>query len=509
MHAEAGRQLLQLTGITKRFPGVLALDGVRFDLRSGEVHALMGENGAGKSTLIRVMAGAHRPDAGEIRVDGQLLTLASPRDAERAGISILYQEFNLIPTLSVRENLFLGREKTAGPFLRARQERQEALRLFKQLNVSIDPDARVSTLRVAEQQAVEIAKAIALDARILVMDEPTAALTSNEVENLFKLIVDLKSRGIGIVYVSHRMDEIFRLADRITVMRDGKYIDTRPTAQLTRGKLIEMMVGRKLESEFPKQQARIGEPRLMVKSLRRGSAVKDVSLEIRRGEVLGLTGLVGAGRTEVARLIFGADTADSGSIQLDGRSVAIGNPRDAISNGICLITEDRKAQGLVLLRGCRENFGLPNLRAFSRFGFVRRGFERRSFGEYVKSLRIKIPHQDERARNLSGGNQQKLVLAKWLVGNSEVIMFDEPTRGIDVGAKQEIYLLINRLAAAGKAILLISSELPEVLGMSDRLLVMREGRLVAEIKDVAGATQEQVLALSMPSGTEADSIGLN
>jgi len=494
--------LLELTGITKRFPGVLALDDMRLDLRAGEVHALMGENGAGKSTLIRVMAGAHRPDDGVLRIDGQAVRFASPRDAERAGISILYQELNLIPTLSVRENLFLGREKRFGPFLRHRKEHREAEAMFRQLNVSIDPNARCSSLSVARQQAVEIAKAISLKARILVMDEPTAVLTSNEIETLFKLIADLKAKGMGIVYVSHRMDEIFRLADRVTVMRDGKYVGTQPIGQVTRGKLIEMMVGRKLESEFPKQAAKLGEPRLVVKDLSRGHGVRGATFSIRRGEVLGLTGLVGAGRTELARLVFGADRPHRGSIELDGRALRIRSPRDAIAAGICLVTEDRKAQGLVLGRGCRENFGLPNLKAFGRIGFVRRRLERAKFADYVQSLRIKIPHQDERARNLSGGNQQKLVLAKWLQANSEVILFDEPTRGIDVGAKQEIYLLINGLADAGKAILLISSELPEVMGMSDRILVMREGQLVAEVTDVAGVTQEQLLTLAMPRGLE-------
>ena len=486
-----------MDGICKSFPGVLALDSVRFDLYPGEVHALMGENGAGKSTLIRVLAGAHRPESGTIRINGEAIRINSPRDAERAGISILYQEFNLIPTLTVRENLFLARERTIARFLTPGRERREAAALFRKLKVDIDPEARCSSLTVAKQQAVEIAKAMALDARILVMDEPTAALTHHETENLFRLIADLKARGIAIVYVSHRMDEIFRLADRVTVMRDGRYVDTQPIGQLTRGKLIEMMVGRKLENEFPKQPATIGPARLVATDLRRKSAVKGVSLSIRKGEVLGLTGLVGAGRTEVARLIFGADQRDGGTIQLDGKTLAIRSPIDAIQHGICLITEDRKSQGLVLGRSCRENFGLPNLDRLSRLGFVRQRQERKAFGGYVQSLRIKIPGQEETARNLSGGNQQKVVLAKWLQANSEIILFDEPTRGIDIGAKQEIYLLINRLAAMGKAILMISSELPEILGMSDRILVMREGRITGEITDVANATQEQVLSLAM------------
>ena len=496
--------ILEMDDINKSFPGVRALDGVRFNLRAGEIHALMGENGAGKSTLIRVLAGAHRPDTGTIRLGGQEIKIHSPRDAERAGISILYQEFNLIPTLTARENLFLARERTAMGFLRARAEHREAKELFRKLNVDIDPEARCSSLSIAQQQSVEIAKAIALDAKILVMDEPTAVLTNQEAENLFRLMLELKSRGVGIVYVSHRMDEIFRLADRVTVMRDGQYVATHPTAEFTRGRLIEMMVGRKLENEFPKERATIGEDRLIAKDLRRGRAVQGVSLSLRRGEVLGLTGLVGAGRTEVARLIFGADMLNSGSIELDGKPLAIRSPRDAIRHGICLITEDRKNQGLVLGASCRENFGLPNLVDFSRLGFIGQRKERSSFGGYIQSLRIKLPNQEEKSKNLSGGNQQKLVLAKWLQANSEIILFDEPTRGIDVGAKQEIYLLINRLAAAGKAILLISSELPEVLGMSDRVLVMYQGRVTGEITDVAKATQAQVLALAMPPGQAAN-----
>jgi ABC-type sugar transport system ATPase subunit len=493
-----------MNDIVKSFPGVRALDGVNFNLYPGEVHALMGENGAGKSTLIRVLAGAHRPDFGTIRLQGKPAKIDSPREAERAGISILYQEFNLIPTMTARENLFLGRERTIAGFLMPNREYREALGLFKKLKVDVDPNARCSRLTIAQQQAVEIAKAMALDARILVMDEPTAVLTHQETKNLFRLIAELKTRGIGIVYVSHRMDEIFRLADRVTVLRDGRYVGTHPIGELNRAMLIEMMVGRKLESEFPKQRIAIGEERLVATGLARGSAVKDVSLSIRRGEVLGLTGLVGAGRTEVARLIFGADRLDGGSIQLDGKRLDIRSPIDAIRNGICLITEDRKTQGLLLGRSCRENFSLPTLDRLSRLGFVLGRRERNSFGGYVKSLQIKIPGQEQTARNLSGGNQQKVVLAKWLASNSEVILFDEPTRGIDIGAKHEIYLLINRLAASGKAILMISSEMPEILGMSDRILVMREGRITGEITDVAGATQKQILKMAMGQNADTD-----
>ena len=354
-----------------------------------------------------------------------------------------------------------------------------------------------SDLSVAQQQIVEIAKALARNARILVMDEPTAALSGREVEKLFTIIRDLQKQGMGIIYVSHRLDEIFALCDRATIMRDGEYITTEPVAELSRERIIELMVGRKLESEFPQRESTVGEIRLQVRDLRRGTVVRGVNFDLRHGEVLGLTGLVGAGRTEVARLIFGADRRDSGTITLDGQELKINSPVDAIGHGICLLTEDRKAQGLVLGLSVRENFGLPNLNRLSRLGFVQRALEKSAFAGYVESLSIKVPHQEQLARNLSGGNQQKVVLAKWLETNSDIIIIDEPTRGIDVGAKYEIYLLINELAAQGKSILMISSELPEVLGMSDRILVMHEGRIVGEIDDVAHATQEQILSFTV------------
>ena len=489
--------LLVMERIDKSFPGVHALKQVDLTLHAGEVLALLGENGAGKSTLIKVLSGAHRPDAGQIRIDGSDVTIAGPIDARLAGVSVIYQEFNLAANLKVRENIFLGREKTAGGFLRAAHERREAQKLFERIGVDVDPDAVCGDLSVAQQQVVEIAKALSLEARILVMDEPSATLTPQEVERLFAVIRDLRAQGIGIIYISHRIDEIFQIADRVSVLRDGGHVGTRTIGEIDRDGLIEMMVGRSLDNEFPKQRVAIGEDRLVVSALHRGTAVRNVSFSVRRGEVLALTGLVGAGRTETARLIFGADPRDAGVIELDGRALAIHSPRDAIRQGICLLTEDRKSQGLVLGLSVRENFGLPNLPSFSRLGFVSRRREREALDYYITSLRIQLPHQDQLVRNLSGGNQQKVVLAKWLQRNCEVVIFDEPTRGIDVGAKYEIYLLINELAAAGKAIVMISSELPEVLGMSDRILVMHEGRITGEIHDVAGATQEQIMTLAV------------
>jgi ABC-type sugar transport system ATPase subunit len=470
---------------------------VDLELRAGEVLALLGENGAGKSTLIKILGGAHAPDAGTIELNGRPAHVSSPAAAQRASIGIIYQEFNLVPALSARENIFLGQEPSRWGFLPARREHAQATELLQRIGVWVEPETLCRDLTVAQQQVVEIAKALALQARLIVMDEPSATLSPREVEGLFAIIRELQGHGIGIIYVSHRLSEIFEIADRVTVLRDGSHVATRRIEDVTRESLIEMMVGRSLEQEFPKQAAPRGDTRLAVRGLRRGDAVRDVSFDVRRGEILALTGLIGAGRTETARLIFGADKRDAGTVSLDGRPVPARNPRQAIAAGICLLTEDRKGQGLVLNGTVQENFSLPNMRRFAPRGWLHLRRERAALDEYVEQLRIKIADPRQPAANLSGGNQQKIVLARWLERNAEVIIFDEPTRGIDVGAKYEIYLLMNKLAAQGKAIVMISSELPEVLGMADRILVMHEGRITGEISDVAQATQQQILDLAI------------
>jgi len=488
--------LLRLEGVRKAFPGVLAVREASLDVRGGEVHALVGENGAGKSTLIRILTGAHQADGGTVELDGTPLRWTSPLAAAGAGIAAIYQELDLVPPLSVRANLFLAREDAPLGFIAAAQERRHAREALSRLGVDLDPGARVGDLDVAQQQLVAIARALLAEARLLVMDEPTATLASGDVERLFAVIHELRGRGIGILFVSHRLEEVMAIADRVTVMRDGSTLGTWPAHELTRERLVELMVGRPLEQEFPKVRVAPGVEVLAVRDLS-GGRVSGASFSVHAGEVLGVAGLVGAGRTDLARLIFGADPVESGEILLDGRPVAIRTPRDAIRNGICLLTEDRKAQGLVLGLSARDNFALANLDRWSPWGWVRRGKELSEFERFVAGLRIRVASPEQPARDLSGGNQQKLLLARWLERDSRVLIFDEPTRGIDVGAKHEIYLLINELAARGKAIVMISSDLPEVLGMSDRILVMHRGRIAGEVPEAAAATQEQVLRLAV------------
>ena len=499
-----GQPLLEMKGVSKSFPGVQALTNVDLSLCQGEVLALLGENGAGKSTLIKILGGVHTPDCGTIQINGEMVHMENPLTAQRAGVGIIYQEFNLVPALSARENIFLGQEPGLFSWIPKKLERQKAEALFDRIGTQVDPDQPCQDLTVAQQQIVEIAKALALNARIVVMDEPSASLTPREVQGLYEIVDELRSQGIGVIYISHRLDEIDRLADRIMILRDGEHVGTRDSGDLNRDQMIEMMVGRSLKNEVPQREVEIGEERLVVEGLCRGRAVQDVSFTVKRGEIVGLAGLVGAGRTETARLLFGADKIESGMITLDGRDLRPSSPRQMIANGICLLTEDRKNQGLVLGLSVQENFGLPNMSEFASAGFISKKSETAAFSNFVERIKIRVTSGNQVAATLSGGNQQKLVLAKWLQRNAEVIIFDEPTRGIDVGAKYEIYLLINDLAAQGKAIIMISSELPEILAMSDRILVMRDGQVAGCLVNEE-ISQEDVMRLA--TGSEINIAG--
>jgi len=488
--------VLEMLGIDKAFPGVQALTAASFELRRGEIHALVGENGAGKSTLIKILTGVYPADAGIIRLSGRKVEFKTPMDARRSGIAAIYQEFTLVNTLPVRANLFLGREKVSRGVIDFRYERELSQQIFERLGVKIDSDTLVSRLDVAQQQLVEVARALLADAAILVMDEPTAALTPREVESLFAVLKDMTTRGMSVIFVSHRLDEVYALADRITVMRDGHTVITCGTSAMPRQQLIEHMVGRPIKDEFPKSPAAQGQDALEVRNLS-GERVHDVSFSVRDGEVLGIAGLMGSGRTDLLRSIFGADRRTTGEILRHGRPVDIRSPRDAIRHGICMLTEDRKAEGLVLTASAIDNFALPNLRSWSRLGLINRRREASRFSARVEELQIRTAGPNQLAAFLSGGNQQKLLVARWLETDSQVIMFDEPTRGIDVGAKYEMYLLISRLAAQGKAIIIVSSELPEILGISDRIIVMRRGQVAGEITNVTEATQEQIMAMAI------------
>ena len=487
--------LLELRGISKRFPGVIALNDVNLEVRAGEVHALLGENGAGKSTLIKTIAGVYRPDDGDIRVDGKTALIRSPHDAQALGISTIFQEFTLAPDMTVAENIFLGREPLRFAPL-AIVDRRALIRhtrdVLASLDLRIEPAAKVKHLGVAQQQMVEIAKALSLDARLIIMDEPTATLTAHEIERLFVAIDRLKRRGVAVIYVSHRLDEVKAICDRATILRDGAYIATVPVASTTIDEMIRLMVGRDLQDKFPKIAVEPREELLRVEGFTRKGVLHDVSFSVRRGEIVGIAGLVGSKRTETARAIFGADPIDGGRILLRGRPVKVRTPADAIASGIALIPEDRKRQGIFALLSVRENVVLSALERFSRMGLLSLRRERQRAQQFISSLRVATPDLEKRARDLSGGNQQKVVIAKWLNTDAEVFLFDEPTRGIDVGGKIEVYRLMGELLSRGAAIVMISSELPEILGLSDRILVMREGRICGEFTR-AEATEEKIL----------------
>ena len=499
--------ILRMQGIRKTFPGVVALDNVNLDVRSGTVHSLMGENGAGKSTLMKCLIGMYTPDEGTVELAGDIVRFKDTKDGLEHGISMIHQELSPVPEMMVAENIWLGREPRGrlgllSPAAMFRKTRE----LFDEWKIDIDPRARMKDLTVSKQQMVEIAKAISYDAKIIIMDEPTSAIPEREVAHLHGMIKRLTDFGVAIIYITHKMDEVFRISDDITVFRDGKHVGSYPAKELDRDKLIKLMVGRELTDLFPKEEAEIGEVVLSVQGLNRGAVVKDVSFELHRGEILGLAGLMGAGRTEVLETIFGIEKADSGEVVLNGRTLRIKQPADAIRAGMALLTEDRKLNGIMGVLSVRDNITTAALPRYSPRGVLRVGEMRKDSEDQREKLRIKTPSLNQLIKNLSGGNQQKALISRWLLTVPDVLMIDEPTRGIDVGAKSEIHRLMSMLAQEGKAIIMVSSELPEVLGMSDRILVMHEGRISGELSREE-ANQESVMHLATGGDEVAASEG--
>ena len=491
---DMGEVILTMKGIDKSFPGVHALDHVDLEIRKGEVHALMGENGAGKSTLMKVLTGIYSKDSGSITYEGKEVEFTSPRDAQNAGIVIVHQELNMLNHLTVAQNIFIGREIMNGKLINDAKMNEEAAKLFKQLNIDIDPKEKMGKLTVGKQQMCEIATAISHEAKVIIFDEPSAALTEAEIEELFKIIRDLRDKQLGIVYISHRMDEIKVITDRVTVMRDGSYVGTLITKDCTKDDIINMMVGRVIY-EDPKTESNVATDApvvLKVEHLNAGKMVQDVSFELHKGEILGFSGLMGAGRTETARALFGADPKESGDIYVNGKKVDIKSPMDAVKCGIGYLSEDRKRYGIVVAKSVAENSTMASMENFMNGIFINKKKENEIAKKYVNDLKTKTPGVDQLVVNLSGGNQQKVVIAKWLVRNCDILIFDEPTRGIDVGAKSEIYHLMNELVAEGKSIIMISSEMTEILRMSDRIVVMCEGKKTGEI-DISEATQENIM----------------
>ena len=486
--------ILKMTGIDKRFSGVHALKGVDFDLYAGEVHALMGENGAGKSTLMKVLCGIHAYDSGSIEYFGKKVKFASIAESQAAGISIIHQELNMMNHLTVAQNIYIGREPMKGGFIDDRKMEADATELFKRIGVRIDPSVKLGSLTVGRQQMVEIAKAVSRDSKLLILDEPTAALTQPEVEDLFRIMHDLQRKNIGMIYISHRMDEINRISDRVTVMRDGEYVGTEYTKNLTKDDIVKMMVGRVIYGE-QKEKSLVPDDAPVVLEARNivsGKTLKNVSFKLRKGEILGFAGLMGAGRTELARAVYGADPFDSGEIFVNGKKTEIKTPEAAVKHGICYLSEDRKQFGLMLGKSVTENTVLASLDDYIRFGWINDAAAKAAAEEKNKQLRTKTPSMDQLLKNLSGGNQQKVIVARWLLKDSDVFIFDEPTRGIDIGAKSEIYALMSELAAQGKSIIMISSELAEIQRLSDRVIVMCEGRITADLP-IEGLTQEEIM----------------
>jgi inositol transport system ATP-binding protein len=489
--------LLEVEKARKEFPGVLALDDVSFKLRRGTVHALMGENGAGKSTLMKIIAGIYHPDRGEIRLKGQKIRLDSPLDALENGIAMIHQELNLMSFMTVAENIWIRREpKNAFGFIDHAKMRRMTEQLFARLNISINPESEIRDLTVANRQMVEIAKAVSYASDVLIMDEPTSALTEREVKHLFDIIRDLKGQGIGIVYITHKMSELFEIADEVSVFRDGRYIGTHEASKVTRDDIIHMMVGREITQLFPKETVPIGQTVLSVRNLTLPKVFEDISFDIRAGEILGVAGLVGSGRSNVAEAIFGVKPAASGTIEINGSPVRIDSPHTAIRRGMAFITEDRKETGCLLILDVLENMQIAVLQEhFVSIGFVADGAVRSACEDMKRKLAVKTPDMQERIENLSGGNQQKVLIARWLLTNPKILILDEPTRGIDVGAKAEIHKLITILARQGVAVMMISSEMPEILGMSDRIMVMHEGHVTGFL-DRAEASQVKIMELA-------------
>lgn len=490
--------ILQVNGLSKSFAGVKALDNVRLTIRRGEVHALMGENGAGKSTLMKMLIGLHTPDAGEVLFEGEPLPYGDIHDILKRGISMIHQELQVVPELTVAQNIFLGRETNRGllSWLKDRSQEKQAGLLLEQMGVSISPGQKMKYLSVAEMQMVEIAKAISNQAKVIIMDEPTSALSEKEVAALFRIISELRKNGVAIIYISHKMEEIFAIADTITILRDGQYIDTKPAADLDRNSLITMMVGRKIESLFPQSVTRKGQEVLSVRNLSRPGKFTDINFTVHQGEVLGLAGLMGAGRTEIARAIFGLDRPDSGEIFIKGQKADIHSPQDAIRNGIGYVSEDRKALGFIPGLSVKHNITLASLPAQARAGLIQDQRETEAAAKMIADLKIKTTGMHQKVTFLSGGNQQKVVIGKVLMAAPDLIILDEPTRGIDIGAKSEIYKLINQLTSNGLAVIMISSELPEILGLSDRVVVLSQGRQTATLSKEE-ATPETIMAYAM------------
>ncbi len=485
--------IVEIEGVSKSFPGVRALHNVNFNLKAGEVLALLGENGAGKSTLMKILSGVYTKDEGIVKVFGQEVEGMNPLKAQEMGISIIHQELNMCPHLTVYQNIFLGREETHRGIMSDKKMKEEARRILAQLNVKIDPDEVVGNLSVSKQQMVEIAKALSTDCKVLIMDEPTSALTSKEIDDLFKIIKKLKAEGRGIIYISHKLDELKYIADRVMILRDGEFITSMDFKDTTLHEIISLMVGREIKEKFPRIARKVGKKILEVKNLNAGYLVRDISFNLYEGEIVGIAGLMGAGRTETTRALFGADPMDSGTIILDGKEISIQKPMDAIKRGIVLAPEDRKKDGLCTKLSIMDNIALPNLDLLTnKMGLVSRKKEKEMTISTVNNLKIRMANTSVDAGSLSGGNQQKVVVGKWLARNSRVVIFDEPTRGIDVAAKVEIYNLMNKLKEEGIGVLFVSSELPEILGISDRIIVMCDGRITKEL-DISEATQDVIL----------------